>query len=42
MTTGSSDHLQGGSDLDWFFAHLFGSRKDKVNGVKKQEFVLEI
>jgi len=31
------DHLQGGSDLDWYFARLSGKRKDKLSGIKKGE-----
>ncbi len=41
---GVRDHLQGDSDLDWFFAHLSGNKKerDQISGLTNGEVVTVI
>jgi predicted extracellular nuclease len=39
---GATDTLHGGSGLDWLFAHLSGTKKDDVDGLKSGEVVTEI
>jgi hypothetical protein len=40
---GVQDQLDGGSDLDWYFAHVTGAgAKDKISGLKSGEVVTNI
>jgi phospholipase C len=38
----AADVLKGGKGPDWFFAHLVGHKKDKIEGMKSGEVVTEI